>query len=102
MMEGEARTLSAFAMTRVFSHLHLRDPSTDFGALLEPVDEEHCTAATEAMKDRVGAMSWKLLAMDPAPPTDGATGPSATADGTGGGDVVNDGAFLAGGGSAEG
>ena len=56
MVEGEAHALSTSAMMRVFSHLHLRDPSTDFGALLEPVDEEHCTAATEAVKDQVEAL----------------------------------------------
>ena len=50
MVEEEARTLSTSAVTRVFSHLHLCDPSFDFGTLLEPVDEEHCTTATEAVK----------------------------------------------------
>ena len=38
MVEGEARALSSSAMTRVFSHLHLRDSNIDLGALLEPMD----------------------------------------------------------------
>nr|XP_020193247.2 translation initiation factor IF-2-like [Aegilops tauschii subsp. strangulata] len=100
MVEGEARALSASAMTRVFSHLHLRDSSTDLGALLEPVDEEHCATAAEAVKDQVEALLQKFLAIDPAPPTDGAAEPAATAAGTGDGDVVDDGAPLAGDGSA--
>ena len=40
MVEGEARTLSSLALTRVFSHLHLRDPDADLGDLLEPMEEE--------------------------------------------------------------
>ena len=96
MVEGEARTLSASAMTRVFSHLHLRDPSTDFGALLEPVDEEHCTAAAEAVKDQVEALLRKFLTVDPASMADGAAEPAPMAYGTGDGDVVDDGAPLAG------
>nr|XP_020197897.1 uncharacterized protein LOC109783714 [Aegilops tauschii subsp. strangulata] len=54
MVEGEARALSSSAMTRIFSHLHLRDPSTDLGALLEPVDEGRCAAAAEVVKDLGG------------------------------------------------
>ena len=51
MVKEEARTLSSSAMTRVFGHLYLRDTSFDFGALLEPVDPESCTATAEAVKD---------------------------------------------------
>ena len=32
--EAEARVLSSAALMRVFSHLHLRNPNTNFGALL--------------------------------------------------------------------
>ena len=64
MVEGEARTLSASAMTCVFSHLHLRNPSSNLGALLESMDEEHCTAATKAVKDQVEALLRKFLAVD--------------------------------------
>nr|XP_020170420.1 translation initiation factor IF-2-like [Aegilops tauschii subsp. strangulata] len=72
MVDGEARALSASALTRVFSHLHLRDPSVDLDALLELMDEEHCEAAAQAVKDRVEALLQKFLAIDPAPPADGA------------------------------
>nr|XP_020167158.1 translation initiation factor IF-2-like [Aegilops tauschii subsp. strangulata] len=102
MVEGEARALSASAMTRVFSHLHLRDPSIDLGALLEPVDEEHCTAATEAVKDRVQTLLEKFLAVEPMPPADGVVDPTAAADGMGDSDVVDEGALLMGDDSAQG
>jgi hypothetical protein len=80
MVEGEARALSASPATRVFSHLHLRDSSFDFGALLEPVDPELQDAAVEAVKGQVEALLRKFLAVDPVP----------TADGKDGGDVVGD------------
>ena len=64
MVEGEARTLSTSAVTRVFSHLHLCDPSFDFGTLLEPVDPERCAAPTEAVEDQVEALLQKFLAVD--------------------------------------
>ena len=76
MVEGEARTLSTLAVTRVLSHLHLPDPSFDFGALLEPVDPERCTATAEAVKDQVEALLKKFLAINPAPPADGAASPA--------------------------
>ena len=41
MAEGEARLLSSVALTRVFSHLHLRDPAALLDELLEPVKDEH-------------------------------------------------------------
>ena len=47
MVEGEARALFTSAATRIFSHLHLRDPSFDLGVLLEPVDPELHDAAAE-------------------------------------------------------
>ena len=79
MVEGEARALFASAMTRVFSHLHLCDPSIDFGALLGPVDKVHYNTAIEAVKDQVEALLQKFLCVDPA----------AAAD-KDGGDVVDD------------
>nr|XP_020170213.1 chromosome partition protein Smc-like [Aegilops tauschii subsp. strangulata] len=72
MVEGEAHALSSSALTRVLSHLHLRDPNADLGVLLEPVDEERCTAAAKAVKGQVEALLKKLLTIDPAPPADGA------------------------------
>ena len=41
MAEAEARVLSSAALTRVFSHLHLRDPSARLDELLEPVANKH-------------------------------------------------------------
>ena len=71
MVEGEARTLSSSALTRVLSHLYLRDPNADLGVVLEPMDEKRCEAATEAVKGQVEALLKKFLAIDPAPPADG-------------------------------
>ena len=67
--------LSALALMRVFSHLHILDPSIDLNALLEPVDEEHFKAAAEAVKDRVEALLEKFLAIDPVPLTNSAADP---------------------------
>ena len=50
MAEEEARVLSSAALTRVFSHLHLRDPAARLDELLEPVADEHCAAATATVK----------------------------------------------------
>nr|XP_040251889.1 formin-like protein 5 [Aegilops tauschii subsp. strangulata] len=50
MAEEEARILSSAALTRVFSHLHLRDPTARLDELLEPVADEHYTAAAAAVK----------------------------------------------------
>ena len=96
MAEGEARVLSSAALTRVFSHLHLRDPATHLNELLEPVDDEHCTAAATAMKGQVEALLKKFRAFAPAPSTSGATDPATPASGTGEGDAVGEGASLAG------
>nr|XP_020197002.1 actin cytoskeleton-regulatory complex protein PAN1-like [Aegilops tauschii subsp. strangulata] len=60
MAEAEARVLSIAALTRVFSHLHLRDPTARLDELLEPVDEERCAAAAAAVKGQ-------RLARDPRP-----------------------------------
>ena len=40
MAEAEARVLSSAALTRVFSHLHLRDPNACLDELLETVAED--------------------------------------------------------------
>ena len=66
MAEGEARVLSSAALTRVFSHLHLRDPAARLDELLEPVDDERCATAAEAVKGQVEALLKKFLAIDPA------------------------------------
>ena len=96
MVEGEARMLSSAALTRVFSHLHLHDPDANFDELLEPVDAERCTAATEAVKGQVEALLKKFHAFDPAPSTGGAADPATPAGGAGEGNAVEEEASLAG------
>ena len=92
MEEGEAHALFTSVATRVFSQLHLRDPSLDLGALLEPMDPELHDAAAKAVKDQVVALLRKFLTVDPAP----------TADGQNNRDVVGDGAPQAGNGGVQG
>ena len=62
MAEVEARVLSSAALTRVFSHLHLRDPDANLDELLEPVDSERFAAAAEAVKIQVEALLGKFRA----------------------------------------
>nr|XP_020155521.1 neurosecretory protein VGF-like [Aegilops tauschii subsp. strangulata] len=100
--EEEARVLSSAALTHVFNHLHLRDPAARLDELLEPVDDEHCAAATAAVKGRVEALLNKFRAFAPAPSTGGATNPAAPAGGRGEGDATKEGAPLAGVGSIQG
>ena len=102
IVEGEDRVLSSSAVPHVFGHLKLRDPNLDFGALLEPVDLEHCTTAAKAVKGKVEALLWKFLAIDPTATAGGAADPMTTAGGAGDGDTVDDGALLAGDDSAQG
>ena len=90
MVEGEVHALSSSALTRVLSHLHLRDPNADLGVLLELVDEERCTAAAKAMKGEVEALLKKFLAIDSSPPADGAANPSTKADDTGDSNVAHE------------
>ena len=82
--------LCSSALTRVLRQLHLRDPDADLGALLEPMDEERFTAATEAVKGQVEALLNKFLAIDPAPPADGAADPSTKTNGTGDGNAADE------------
>ena len=72
MVEGDAHALSTLAVTRVFSHLHLRDPTTCLDELLEPVADEHCIVAAAAMKGQVEALLEKFDAFAPTPSTGGA------------------------------
>ena len=92
MVEAEARVLSSAALTRVFSHLHLRDPAAYLDELLEPVVDEHCAAAVAAMKGQVEALLEKFDAFAPAPSTGG----------VGVGHATQEGAPLAGAGGIEG
>ena len=102
LVEGEARTLSSAALTRVFSHLHLRDPDTNLDELLEPVDDERCAAAAEAVKGQVEALLKKFRAFDPAPSTGGAAELATSAGGTGEGNITVEGALLASDGGVQG
>ena len=52
---------------RVFSHLHLCDPSANLDELLEPVDGECYAAAAEAVRGQVEALLGKFRAFVPAP-----------------------------------
>ena len=74
--EAEARVLSSAALTRVFTHIYLRDPSTDLDSLLEPVSGKGATAAAEAMKGRAEALLGKFRAFSTKSKQD-ASGPAA-------------------------
>nr|XP_040243861.1 dynactin subunit 1-like [Aegilops tauschii subsp. strangulata] len=90
------------ALTRVFNHLHLLDPSARLDELLEPVADEHCTAATAAVKGQVEALLKKFRGFASAPSTGGAATPAAPAGGQDEGDIIKGGAPLAGVGGVQG
>ena len=73
MTEAEARVLSSAALTRVFSHLHLHNPSAHIDELLEPVADEHCTAAAAAVQGQVEGLLKKFSGFASAPSTGGDT-----------------------------
>ena len=73
LVEGEAHALSSAALTRVFSHLHLRDPDTDL--------DEHCAAAAKAVKSQVGALLKKFRGFVSAPLSGDAADPAAGGEG---------------------
>nr|XP_020146854.1 troponin T, slow skeletal muscle-like [Aegilops tauschii subsp. strangulata] len=88
MAEVEARVLSSAALTRVFSHLRLRDPDANLAELLEPVDVERYAAAAEAVKGQVEALLGKFRAFAPAPTAGGAADPAASGGGAGEGNTT--------------
>ena len=96
MAEEEACVLSLAALTRIFSHLHLRNPTAHLDKLLEPVKDEHYEAAAAAMKGQVEALLKRFCAFTPAPPTGGATDSATPAGGAGKGDAAEEEASLAG------
>ena len=86
MEEAEARVLSSAALTRVFSHPHLRDPSACLDELLEPVADDHCAAT--AVQGQVEALLKKFRGFASAPLSGNAADPAA---GGAGEDVVTQG-----------
>ena len=81
MAEAEARVLSSAVLTRVFSHLHLRDPSACLDELLEPVAEDQCEAATAAVQGHVKALLKKFRGFVSAPLSGDAADPAAGGEG---------------------
>ena len=100
MAEAEARVLSSAALTRVFSHLYLRDPNARLDELLEHVADEHCAAATAAVKGQVEALLKKFRGFVLAPSTGDATDPAAGSAGED--DATKGGAPSAGDGGVQG
>ena len=100
MAEEEARVLSSAALTRVFSHLHLRDPSACLDELLEHVADDHCAAATVAVQGQVEALLKKFRGFASAPLSGDAADPAA--GGSGEGDITQGGASSTGDGSVQG
>ena len=67
MAEVEARVLSSAALTRILSHVYLRNPDANLDDLLEPVDTAHSAATAEAVKGRAEALLAKFRAFATAP-----------------------------------
>ena len=92
MAEVEARVLSSVALTRILSHVYLRNPDANLDNLLEPMDAERSAAAAEAVKGRAEALVTKFRAFATAPKA-GAAGSAASGGGVDKRDpTTNDGA----------
>ena len=91
MAEAEARVLSSVALTRVFSHLHLRDPNACLDELLEPISGEHCRAAAAAMQGQVEALLKKFRGFASTPLAGGEATAAAPAGDQGEGDATKGG-----------
>ena len=94
MAEAEARVLSSAALTRIFSRLHRRDPTTHLDELLEPVDAKHYAATAEAVKNQVEALLKRFRAFGPVPSTSSAADPATPAGGAGEGNTATGEASL--------
>ena len=81
MAEAEARVLSSAALTRVFSHLHLRDPNACLDELLEPVAEDQYEAAAAAVQGQVEALLKKFRGFVSAPLSGDVADPAAGGEG---------------------
>ena len=77
MAEVQSCVLSSAVLTRVFSHLHLRDLATNLAELLEPVDIERYVAAAKAVKGQVEALLGKFSTFALAPTAGGVSDPAA-------------------------
>ena len=77
MAEAEARVLSSAALTRVFSNLHLRDPSARLDELLEPMAKDHCEATAAAVQGQVEALLGKFRGFVSDPMSGDAADPAA-------------------------
>lgn len=77
MAEAEACVLSSAALTRVLTHVYLRDPNIDLDSLLEPASGELAAAAAEAVKGRAEALLAKFRSFSTKPKR-GAAGPAAS------------------------
>ena len=62
MAEAEARVLYSAALTRIFSHVYLRDPGANLVEVLVLVDDERSAVAAEALKGRAEALLTKFRA----------------------------------------
>ena len=60
--EAEARVLSSAVLTRVLTHVYIRDPNIDLDSLLEPASGELAAATAEAVKGRAEALLEKFRA----------------------------------------
>ena len=68
--EAEVRVLSSAALTRVLTHIYLRDPGVNLDSLLEPVSGERAAAAAEAVKGRAEALLGMFRAFSTKPKQD--------------------------------
>ena len=71
--EAEARALSSAALTRVLSHVYLRDRNIDLDSLLHPVSGDLAAAATGVMKGRAEALLGRFHAFSILPRRDAAS-----------------------------
>ena len=101
MVKAEAHVLSSAALTRVLSHLHLRDPDAHLDKLLEPVAEDLCKAAAATVQGQVETLLGKFrgfvsdpLSGDVVDPAAGGEGENIVAHGgapsAGDGDIQGD------------
>ena len=67
MPEAKAHVLSSAALTRILSHVYLRNPDANLDDLLEPLDVQCSAAAAEAVKGRAEALLAKFCSFNTTP-----------------------------------